>query len=158
KTDDRTEPVLFKANTDDVGPISGMWRACRRGMASGKCELVTERPFMGRQSQRITFLAGEGAYGVEDKGLNRWGLSFVRGKPYEGYLWARSEKPIQLSVSLESRDGKKVYAETELRVTDKKWQKLGFTLTPDPSDPAGRFSVKLKRPGTVVLGHVFLQP
>jgi hypothetical protein len=158
KTDDRTEPVRFKANTDDVGPVSGMWQACRRGSASGKCELVRERPFLRGQSQRITFLAGEGAFGVENQGLNHWGLSCIRGKPYEGYLWARSEKPIQLSVSLESRDGKKVYAETELRVTDNKWQKLGFTLTPDASDPAGRFTIQLKRPGTVIVGHVFLQP
>ena len=37
-----------------------------------------KRPFIGRQSQRITFLQGRGEIGVENQGLNRWGMNFRR--------------------------------------------------------------------------------
>ena len=33
-----------------------------------------------------------------------------------------------------------------------------FTLTPDTTDPLGRFVLKLTAPGSVVVGHAFLQP
>ena len=41
----------------------------------------------------MTFDSGDGEIGVENRGLNRWGMNFVAGKPYEGYVWARAEKP-----------------------------------------------------------------
>ena len=154
----RTEDVPFKPNPDDSGPVSGMWRAVRGGKAIGKAALETDRPFVGGQSQRITLLAGEGEFGIENQGLNRWGLSFLAGKPYEGHVWARADKPVDLFASLESRDGRKVYAQTRGAVTARGWQRLTFTLTPQGSDPGGRFVLKLKQPGSVLLGYAFLQP
>ena len=38
------------------------------------------------------------------------------------------------------------------------WQRLDFTLTPGANDNVGRFALKLKQPGSVTLGHAFLQP
>ncbi len=38
---------------------------------------------------------GDGRIGVENQGLNRWGMNFVAGKPYEGVLWARAEQPLR---------------------------------------------------------------
>jgi hypothetical protein len=158
KTDGKTKAIRFAANRDDAGPVSGMWRAVRRGSAVGKCALDTARPFAGRQSQRIAFLEGKGEFGVENQGLNRWGLSFVAGKPYEGYVWARAEKPADLFIALESPTGDKVYAQAKRAVAGKGWQRVKFALIPDRTDPGGRFTLKLKRPGAVVLGHAFLQP
>jgi hypothetical protein len=158
KTKDRTERLPFKASTDDVGPVSGMWRTCRSGSATGKCALATERPFVGVQSQSITFASGTGTFGVENQGLNRWGLSFVRDKPYEGYLWARVEKPVDVVVSCRGSNGLNVLSQVTLKVTSRDWQRLSFTLTPTSGDPAGRFAVELRQPGTVELGYVFLQP
>jgi hypothetical protein len=43
-------------------------------------------------------------------------------------------------------------------VASKEWQRLDFILTPSASDAAGRFALTLKQPGSVTLGHVFLQP
>ena len=60
--------------------------------------------------------------------------------------------------ALESRDGTRSYAETKLNVTGNDWQRLNFTLTPNAADAAGRFALKLKQPGSVMLGHAFLQP
>jgi hypothetical protein len=90
--------------------------------------------------------------------LNRWGLGLKAGKAYQGHLWARAEKPVELTVSLESRDGARSYARATLRVTGADWQKLPFALTSDAADPAGRFAVTLTAPGSLVLGYVFLQP
>jgi hypothetical protein len=156
-TGDKTTPLAFTANREDVGPVSGMWRAVRRGSAVGQCALEKDRPFLGGQSQRITFLKGDGEFGIENQGLNRWGLAFA-SKPYEGYLWARADSPTDLLVALQSRDGRKVHAEAKLAIRGKDWQRLSFTLTPEASETAGRFAVKLKGPGSVVLGHAFVQP
>src|SRR5262249_5837474 len=81
---EREEAVPFRANRADAGPVSSMWRPLRRGSAAGTCSLDTDRPFVGAQAQRLTFSDGEGAFGVENRGLNRWGLALVAGKPYEG--------------------------------------------------------------------------
>jgi hypothetical protein len=138
--------------------ISGMWRAAGRGNATGRFALVSERPFVGEQSQQLSFDSGDGEWGVENQGLNRWGMNFVTGKTYEGCVWARAEKPTTLFAAMESRDGSRAYAEKPLVVASNDWQRLDFTLTPSATDKSGRFALKLKQPGSVVLGHAFLQP
>ena len=138
--------------------ISGMWRAVRSGTAKGKFALVTEKPFIGKQSQLITFASGEGQWGIENQGLNRWGMGYVAGKPYEGYVFVRAEKPAKLYAVMESRDGTKRYAEIALEVPSGDWRRIDFRLTPNATDKAGRYSFKLKQPGTVEIGYAFLQP
>ena len=138
--------------------ISRMWRAVRRGTATGRFAVVSRQPFAGGQSQSMRFEAGAGQWGLENQGLNRWGMNFVAGKPYEGRVWVRAEKPTTLFAALESRDGAQVYAEAPLAVAGDDWQRLDFTLTPRGGDKAGRFALTLKQPGAVTLGHVFLQP
>jgi hypothetical protein len=138
--------------------VSGMWRPVQRGTARGRYALVSRSPFTGSQSQRLTFLAGKGEWGIANQGLNRWGMNFVKGRAYEGFVWARAEKPATLVAALESRDGSHRFAETTRKVTGNGWQRLTFTLTPSAADRAGRFTLALRRPGSVVFGHAFLQP
>ncbi|MCX5653292.1 MAG: hypothetical protein NTY65_01370 [Planctomycetota bacterium] len=138
--------------------ISGMWRGLSRGDAKGKFAIIADNPFAGTQSQQVTFESGNGEWGVENQGLNRWGMNFVAGKTYEGYVWVRTRKPVTLFAALESRDGSQVYAEKPLDVAGNEWQRLDFTLTPNAADKAGRFALKLKQPASVTLGHTFLQP
>jgi len=138
--------------------VSGMWRALRRGSAAGEFALETQDAFTGRQSQRVTFTSGVGEIGIENQSLNRWGMNFVTGKPYEGYVWARAVKPTSVFVALESLDGSQVRAEARVDTKSNGWERLDFTLTPSASDKAGRFALKLKQPGSVVVGHAFLQP
>ena len=138
--------------------VSGMWRIVRRGSANGRCSLDTHEPCLGRQSQRVVFLDGQGEFGVENRGLNRWGMCLVRGKPYEGVLWARAENPTDIAVALENRDGTQRYASQRLSVMGPGWQRLTFVLEPTVADKAGRFAVTLDRRGSVELGYAFLQP
>ncbi|MGA2255785.1 MAG: family 16 glycoside hydrolase, partial [Thermoguttaceae bacterium] len=158
KTGSKTRMLTFESASAAPPEVSGMWREVQRGAAAGTFTMEKSRPFVGQQSQRLTFSQGQGEIGVENQGLNRWGMDFVAGKPYEGYVWVRAEQPTTLFAALESREGSQVYAETTLAVAGNSWQRLYFTLTPSAADKAGRLALKLKQPGSIVLGHAFLQP
>ncbi len=101
------EPAGGPANAVGGLEISHMWRPIQRGTARGRFALEPARPFVGSQSQRITFIDGQGEIGIENQGLNRWGLCFQEGKPYEGYVWVRAERPADLLVAMENGDGTK---------------------------------------------------
>jgi hypothetical protein len=151
-------PFEFVTKDQWEDGVSGMWRAIRRGTATGSFSMESEHAFSGHQSQRITFTGGNGELGIENQSLNRWGIYFVEGKPYEGYLWVRAAKPVEAFAALESRDGSHVYAEKRLKVTGNNWQRLDFKLKPSATDNAGRFVIKLKQPGSIALGYALLQP
>lgn len=138
--------------------VSAMWGGVRRGTAAGSFSIETQDPYIGTQSQRITYAGGEGELGIENRSLNRWGMNFAAGKPYQGYLRLRAERPAELHLALESADGSRVYAESRIAVESAGWKRYDFALTPLEDDEAGRFALKLKRPGSIVVGHAFLQP
>lgn len=138
--------------------ISGEWRLIAEGDVRAAFDLDARHPFLGVQSQYLAFKSGTGTAGIENRGLNRSGLDFVSGKNYEGCLWVRSERPAECFVSLESGDGKTVAAESRLMVASNDWQRLEFNLTPDTDISRGRFAIKLKQPGAITVGYVFLQP
>ena len=154
---DRTDAIALK-QSETPGEVSGMWRPIKRGKSVGHFAIVKEQPFIGAQSQQLAFDSGDGEVGIENQGLNRSGMGFVAGGNYEGLLWARAKKPTTLFAAMENRDGTKTYAEQTLSVAPGPWQKLPILLTPSETDPAGRFSLNLKQPGSITIGHVFLQP
>jgi len=148
----------YDAGNNPADDVSGRWRPVRQGTARGSLTLESQDAFSGNQSQQITFASGSGVIGVENQSLNRWGMNLVKGKDYEGYLWARAQSPAEIFVALESRDGSAVYAEKSLKLKVGGWQRLDFDFKPNAADQAGRFAVKLKQPGSVTLGYAFLQP
>ena len=87
KTGGRVRRVAFARPLDAV---SGMWRVTRTGTATGTCGIETNRPSKGRQCQTITFISGDGEFGVENRGLNRWGMYLRANRRYEGYVWVRA--------------------------------------------------------------------
>jgi DUF1680 family protein len=159
-TDGKTRMLDFATAIPDrwSGSVSGMWRPVRNGTATGEFALEKQGAYSGQQSQRISFTGGNGEIGIENQGLNRWGMNFVPGKPYEGYIIARATAPTELFVALESRNGAKVYAEQRLKVPAGEWQRLNFSLKPDAADKTGRFEIKMKGPGSASVGYAFLQP
>ena len=84
--------------------ISGMWRGVVASGARGSFTLGAPSPFQGRQSQRITAASGAGL-GVENRGLNRWGISFTAGKPYDGYVYLRSSAAVPVTIAAEGATG-----------------------------------------------------
>ena len=152
----------FEGSTIDV---SNMWRLHMSEGVTGEAALVKDDPYTknltanGAQSQRLTFLSGEGRMGISNMGLNRMGMNFEAGKEYEGYFYARSEEGAEAYVVLENADGTVQYAETAVAVeAGYGWKKYAFTLTPDTKDAAGRLSIELRQPGSVDLAYVFMEP
>ena len=138
--------------------VSGMWRPVRRGEVRGELAIEPDRPFVGRQAQRITREDGAGEIGVENRGLNRWGLHLVAGQPYEGVVWLRAERPTPVAVALETGDGGRVLASTVIRAEGAEWARHAFTLTPEAAAEGGRVAITLRGPGSVVVGYAALQP
>ncbi len=151
-------PFTLQQESDLNQGVSGMWRALRGGSAEGKLSILEGGAFSGSQCQQITFTGGTGEIGIENQGLNRWGLNFVKGKSYEGYLWAGAAAPTTLFVSLESNNGAAIYAEKSLNLSSSEWRRVNFALSPNAADKSGRFAIKLKQPGTITIGYAFLQP
>ncbi len=156
----KREDVPFEpATLEGYGELSGMWRGINSRFDRGAYSLIAEKPFVGAQSQRVSFREGEVRFGIENRGLNRWGMNYVAGKQYEGRIWFRSELAVDVWVSAESADGERVYDETRLKVAGgNEWTAFDFALTPSQGDTAGRFAISLKNPGTVDIGYVSLQP
>jgi alpha-L-arabinofuranosidase len=151
--------LAFQGRADDPGEISRMWQEIVEGDAKGEFGLETQRPFTGVQSQRLRMVSGTGAVGLENRGLNRRGMSFVAGKAYRGCLWARTAGDCELVVALETGDGAPVSGERRVAVAGgDEWRRAEFELTAGTGVDGGRFSVKLAKPGSVLLGHVFLEP
>ncbi|HEX4000087.1 MAG TPA: alpha-L-arabinofuranosidase C-terminal domain-containing protein [Pirellulales bacterium] len=152
-------PVPAAGNGPAAPIVSRMWRSFSHGAASGRFAIVRQRPFIGAQSQQMTFASGDGEVGIANEGLNHWGMNFVAGKEYEGHVWVRADKPTTLFAALESRDGTRTFAEQTLPLTGKgEWQRVELSMKPADSDISGRFSLKLKQPGSVTLGYALLQP
>lgn len=158
-TSGKTRQLPFvAADLATSGALSALWKPIARGSAHGSYALQTRDPFKGAQSQIITFSQGAGEIGIENKGLNRWGMAFVAGKPYEGRLWARAKERTSIVVALESADGQSSYARATLEAKPGDWQRLDFSLTPRASDSAGRFAILLTNPGSIEIGSALLQP
>lgn len=158
KTGGERQALPFEPAADRLA-VSGQWRATTSGDALGKFALVTPKRFTGTQSQQIEFVSGQGEIGVENRGLNRQGMCFRASKAYDGYAWVRSSSPGEVWLTMEDGDGSHRVAETSLQVDGgDEWQKITYDLTPSSDVERGRLSVSLRRPGSVVLGHVFLQP
>ena len=156
---EQKRPLRFEAKTNSIGgEVSERWRGFRRGTAQGGFALETKMPFIGHQSQRLIFSAGEGELGIENQSLNRWGMNLVAGRRYEGYFWARAEAPTEVWLALESADRSKCYAEKRIQAKAGAWKRIEFRLEPSATDRCGRLAIKLKRPGSICIGHVFLEP
>ncbi len=161
KTGEKAEKLPFVAGEDAwASGVSGMWRGVHKGSAVGKFSIETADAFAGKQSQRIVFESGEGEIGIENRGLNRQGMSFEEGKEYDVSVWMRTDNGADVYLGMESADGEKMYGEKWETAQPGGWGRYDFKLTPNATDHAGRFVIKLKKPraGGVVIGHVVLQP
>lgn len=135
------------------------WQPVRDGDARGHLEASVLRARRGRRSQMLRHLGGAGRIGIENRGLNRWGLNLVAQRPYEGTIVLLADEPCAVRVSLEDGSGQRRYAEAALAVPgDRAWHTQTFALTPNAGDTAGRFVLSLHAPGAVWVDYVALQP
>jgi alpha-L-arabinofuranosidase len=153
------EPNPLLATPGDA--VSLRWAKVQTDSAQGSFALETEGTWHPNcPSQTVTFTGGKGEWGIDNAGLKRWGIAVAPGKPYEGFLRVKAARPTEAHVSLRSADGKAVYASQALAAAGNadEYQRIAFTLTPSTTDGNARFAITLKKPGTITLGYVFLQP
>ncbi|MFO0943934.1 MAG: alpha-L-arabinofuranosidase C-terminal domain-containing protein [Pirellulales bacterium] len=153
-------------DTEERNSVSGMWRAIESDLKLSEYSLDTKQPFVGKQSQRIQLKQSEQKQsdasreicGLENRGLNRWGLFFQQGKSYNATVYVRTEAPCEFWLSAESADGKTKLAEKVLKADGSGWHRYECELTPNSTVRDGRFAISLKTPGEIWLGYVSLHP
>lgn len=145
-----------RANGDEQ--ISRYWSKLTSGSATGRFILQRGNAYMGRQDQIIKMEGGQGEFGIFNKGLNKQGIRFVNGKPYEGVLRVKTNAPITLYLSIRDEKGM-VLAEKPYTVKGNgTWEKVTFELTPNGETGKGQFGIALKEKGQVELGFAMLEP
>lgn len=139
--------------------ISKFWSKLTTGDPRYDYKLIRDgKAYMGRQTQSVEFVEGSGEVGLTNHGLYRMGIHFEAGKPYDGVLRVKADKPTILYISLRDEQGK-VLAEKpyQLKGNDT-YEKVLFELTPGREALEGCFGLSLKEPGRIELGFAFLQP
>jgi hypothetical protein len=101
--------------------------------------LDVTHPWHGLQSQRIavhSLPSSGGSASVANRGMANEGMVFEAGKPYEGFVFARSSTAggVKLVVTIEDHTRGAVLATQEVIVpAGQSWVKLDFNLTPSGS-------------------------
>ena len=127
-------PIKFETD----GPsVSAMWTP----LGEGDFEHDSSCPFTGKYAQKIS--GGQGA-GIYNMGLNRWGISFNQGETLKASMYLKGTGKVQ--VALQSSNGSKEYARQEISGITEDWQRFDVELTPDESDPKGRFVLEVSDP------------
>lgn len=158
KTRDSVDKIAFKTRAQ-LQQVSGMWDAVTTETAIAEYSLQTNAPFLGQQSQQIEFQSGSGTVGLANRGLNRWGMTFVERKPYEGYLWLQSHQDAAVQVLLQNAAGDQTLASATIEISGgSEFRRYDFQMTPGGSTTDGRFLVQLTQPAKIQIGHAFLQP
>ncbi|KAA6338026.1 Extracellular exo-alpha-L-arabinofuranosidase [termite gut metagenome] len=139
--------------------ISKFWSKLTNGNAQYDYKLVRDgKAYMGRQTQSIRFVNGNGEVGITNHGLYRMGIHFESGKSYEGVLRIKADTPTTVYVSLRDEQGKVLAEKPYLIKGDGTYEKLTFEFTSNGDALEGSFGISLKTPGQIELGYAFLQP
>ena len=137
-------PIIFETD----GPsISGMWTA----LGEGEFLHDTTQPFTGKASQKISGPEGTGIYNM---GLNRWGIGIEKDETLRASLYLKGMGKVQ--IALQSANGSKEYARTEIEGLTDEWQRVDTELTPNESDVKARFVLELAEEGTIWADQVLL--
>lgn len=114
--------------------------------------------YNGKASQKINFISGTGKAGIINGGLNRWGIAVKTGLQYQGRLYLRSQNfSGNVTVALQSADGKIVYASQKLENIGPSWSKFPFSLISNATDTNARFAVWIESIGSIWIDQVVLE-
>lgn len=102
--------------------------------------------------------SGEGRVGAANAGY--WGIPVVEGEVYELSLFARCGNQFQgpITASLESSDGKKVYAKADFAGLGPEWKPFSASLKSSGTDKDARLVLAASKPGSIYLDVVSLFP
>ena len=138
------QDVAFESDSPNV---SGMWTA----LGEGTFDHDSSEPFTGRYAQKIS--GGQGA-GIYNMGLNRWGIGINKDVKLKTSMYLKGSGRVE--VALQSADGSKEYAREEINGITDNWQRFDVEMTPNDSDPKGRFVLQLAEEGSIWGDQVLL--
>lgn len=144
--------------TRPVIQVSAQWDAVQSGATNARFLHDRINPYNGTWCQMVQHKGGAGAIGVANRSLNRWGISVKRQQTLQGRLYLRAhELEGQVTVALQSADGRKTYAQQSIAKVGPDWARYSFVLSPDADDDNARFVVVLDKSGTLWVDQVTLQ-
>lgn len=138
------QDVAFESDSPNV---SGMWTA----LGEGTFDHDSSEPFTGRYAQKIQ---GAGGSGIYNMGLNRWGIGINKDVKLKTSMYLKGSG--RAEVALQSADGSKEYARGEINGITDNWQRFDVEMTPNDSDPKGRFVLQLAEEGSIWVDQVLL--
>ena len=138
------QDVAFESDSPNV---SGMWTT----LGEGTFDHDSYEPFTGRYAQKIQ---GAGGSGIYNMGLNRWGIGINKDVKLKTSLYLKGSGRVE--VALQSADGSKEYARREINGITDNWQRFDVEMTPNDSDPKGRFVLQLAEEGGIWVDQVLL--
>ncbi len=139
--------------------VSKFWSKSVKGGAEFDYKLVRDgKAYMGRQTQRVEFLSGNGEVGITNHGLYRMGIHLCKDKVYEGILRVKAMQPTTIYLSLRDDKGEIIAEKPYELKGDGSYEKVVFELTPSAEALEGSFGISLKSKGCIDLGYAFMQP
>lgn len=138
------QDIAFESDSPNV---SGMWTA----LGEGTFDHDSSEPFTGRYAQKIQ---GAGGSGIYNMGLNRWGIGINKDVKLKTSMYLKGSGRVE--VALQSADGSKEYARGEINGITENWQRFDVEMTPNDSDPKGRFVLQLAEEGGIWVDQVLL--
>lgn len=137
--------------------LSGCWDPVTTGNAQSRLVWDSDHAYNSTHSQQITYVGGEGAVGIANQGLNRWGIAVRQGRMLQGHLYLRQlAGTVPVVVALQSSDGSRTYAQQRLTPGNDAWTRRDFQFRPNATDGHARLACWLERPGSVGIDQVYL--
>lgn len=153
--DNNIQSLSFK--TLPCKQISYQWDAYEKGDIKADYTLDTKNAYNGNNSQTIEMVSGEGIVGIANSSLNRWGIAVRNGQKFQGRLYLKSNNyKGNVTVALQSEDGKTEYAQQQIEGITGQWNKYSFSLISNTDDKKARFVVFINQPGKVWIDQVTL--
>jgi len=152
---------LVRNRSFEDGGKPDHWSLVQSGSAKGEILVDTQRPMSekNRRSLRLNIASGgEGRVGVANDGY--YGIAVQKGASYELSLASRIGDGFAgpLTVTLESADGKRTYAEAKIDGLTDQWKTFRLAMIAADSDPKARLVIAATKPGIVWLDMVSLFP
>jgi alpha-L-arabinofuranosidase len=137
------------------------WSLVLNGSGKGEMAIDAEHPMSEKNAHALRLKIGDlgdGRVGAANGGY--FGIASVKGDQYDLSLSARATEGYggSLVASLESSDGKTVYARATVEKLTSEWKTYRLALTSQDDDPKARLVLSATKPGTVWLDMVSLFP
>lgn len=158
-----SDPLTQGVPQEISAQVSGMWDRLQTGTSRGRWTWDAGEAVNTTRSQAVSYDSGSGTVGIINRGLNRSGIGLRAKQAYAGSVYLKQQGDAnsnrsRVTVALQSADGTRTYALSQLDAGPGQWTRRDFTLRPDTNDPNARFALWLDRPGSVKVDQVTLMP